>query len=137
LIHDWSKSIESEASGITLPARTDQLKEEDFTNLCTVFKNTIFEVVYNSIIERYKVGRVRLMMSRPKTCLSWHTDSSIRLHYPIKTQPECFMVIDDEVMHLQLNDWIMADTRQPHTAFNGSLENRVHLVAVILGENNE
>lgn len=45
----------------------------------------------------------------------------------------CYMVIGDEVLHLKQNEWTMADTCKSHTAFNGSLEPRVYLVAVILG----
>jgi hypothetical protein len=72
------------------------------------------------------------MASKPKTCLSWHTDSSKRLHYPLKTQEGCFMVIEDEVFHIPKNQWWLTDTVLPHTAFNSSKELRIHLVASIL-----
>jgi hypothetical protein len=84
--------------------------------------------------QQYILGRVRIMKSEPKTCLSWHNDNSERLHYPLSTHSGCFMVIEDEVMHLEYNNWYITDTTKKHTAFNGSTNSRIHLVAVILGK---
>ena len=74
------------------------------------------------------------MQAAPKTCLSWHVDRTTRLHYPIKTQTGCFMVIEDELFHLVENEWCMTNTIARHTAFNASLESRIHLVATIIKE---
>lgn len=108
------------------------LKESDFTVLCEQFKGTAFENVYNELTTRYKLGRVRIMKSKPKTCLTWHVDSTPRIHFPIKTQEGCFMIIEDEVKHLPQQTWWSTNTILPHTAFNGSKEDRIHLVAVVL-----
>jgi hypothetical protein len=43
------------------------------------------------------------------------------------------MVIEDEVKHLEQNKWYFTNTTKEHTAFNASKENRIHLVANILG----
>jgi|TARA_R110000782_G_scaffold65551_2_gene133426 hypothetical protein len=109
-------------------------KEIDFSVLCSAFKGTLFEDIYNKLTSQYCVGRIRLMKSKPKTCLSWHTDSSPRIHYPLKTQEGCFMVINDEIKHMELNTWYWTKTTQPHTAFNASKEDRIHLVVSILGD---
>jgi len=111
--------------------KSDRLREKDFTVLCDVFKGTIFENIYNELDSKYKLGRVRIFKSEPGTCLTWHEDGCPRLHYPIKTQTGCFMVIEDEVFHMPKNKWIMADTSKHHTAFNSSNDSRIHLVAVI------
>ena len=50
-------------------------KETDFSVLCSAFTGTLFEKLYDNLISHYRVGRIRLMKSKPKTCLSWHTDS--------------------------------------------------------------
>jgi hypothetical protein len=133
LIWDWDNSY-TENGKMVINKRPIPLAEEDFTVLCTPFKNTKFELVYNSLAEKYHLGRVRIMNSKTKTCLTWHTDTSPRVHYPIKTQEGCLMVIDDEVQYLEKNTWWWTNTLVPHTAFNGSKEERMHLVAVILGE---
>jgi hypothetical protein len=135
LQYDWDNKItlfENGIEKIVVEKFKNPRKEEDFTILCDVFRDTIFEEVYNSLKERYKTGRIRLMKSKPKTCLSWHTDTSIRLHYPIKTQEGCFMVINDEIQHLSQNTWWWTNTLVPHTAFNSSKEERIHLVVNIL-----
>ena len=94
----------------------------------------MFENVYHELEKVYDIGRVRIMKSKSKTCLTWHKDDTPRVHYPIKTQRGCFMVIEDEIMHLEQNKWYWTDTIVKHTAFNSSLEDRIHLVVTILGE---
>jgi hypothetical protein len=137
LTHDWNNAVETiDESGnnkLIVPLHENLLHEEDFTVLCKQFENTAFEKIYKLLSQKYKLGRVRLMKSIPKSCLSWHTDSSPRIHYPIKTQEGCFMVIEDEVKHLESTKWYWTNTIKTHTAFNASKEDRIHLVAVILG----
>jgi hypothetical protein len=135
LYYNWDNPTIVNANGmtdITIPKYDTPLEESDFSVLCTVFKNTKFEALYNTLAARYKLGRVRFMRSEPKTCLSWHVDSSRRLHFPLKTAEGCLMVIEDEVMHLPVNQWTMTNTVIPHTAFNGSKGTRIHIVASIL-----
>ena len=131
LVYDWDKSYTVNGE-LIVPKRSNVLKEEDFVVLCSQFKNTLFEEVYNELNKKYVLGRVRIMKSKPKTCLSWHTDSSPRIHYPMKTQEGCLMVIDDQIQHLTKNTWWWTDTRFSHTAFNSSKEDRTHLVVVVL-----
>lgn len=134
LTHDWDNSqiiTETGEKKRVLKEREKRLHETDFKFLCNQFKGTLFEDVYYSLSSRYKLGRVRLMKSESKTCLSWHTDSTARIHYPIKTQTGCFMIIENEIMHLPQNTWWYTNTIPYHTAFNASLESRIHLVAVV------
>ena len=101
--------------------------------LCDVFKGTSFELAYNAIETKYAVGRVRLMKSKPYTCMNWHIDPIPRLHYPIQTDEACLMIIEDEVYHLPLERWTFAHTdKGKHTALNASDIDRIHLVADIL-----
>lgn len=50
----------------------------------------------------------------------------------MKTQEGCYMVIEDEVKHLPQNTERPTDTTVNHTVFNGTKENRLHLVVSIL-----
>ena len=129
---DWDNKTIDTNGKIIVPQRDIPLMEENFTELCTPFKGTLFEDVYTQLSTKYKLGRVRIMNLKPKTCLSWHIDDTPRIHYPMKTQEGCFMVIDDEIKFLNQNTWWHTNTLKPHTAFNGSKENRYHLVATIL-----
>lgn len=136
LYYDYDKLIETtDENGYTkevIPLREKQLQEQDFVQLCDVFKGTEIEQFYNHLTTKFKVGRVRFMKSKVKTCLSWHADTSPRLHYPVKTQEGCFMVIDGEIKHLKQNHWYLTDTTKKHTAFNSSTEERIHIVAAVL-----
>lgn len=131
LYYDWDKKY-FDNNKLVIPERTEKLVEADFTVLCNQFKGTLFEEVYMQLTRFYKVGRVRIMNLKPKTCLTWHVDDTPRIHFPMKTQTGCFMVIDDEVKFLEPNTWWYANTLNLHTVFNGSKENRYHLVAAIL-----
>ena len=131
LFYDWDNSYH-ENGQLVVPKREKELKEEDFTVLCQGFKDSLFEEVYNHLTKKYTLGRIRIMKSKPKTCLTWHVDDTPRIHFPMKTQDGCFMVIENESKHLEKNNWYFTNTVLPHTAFNGSKEDRIHLVAVIL-----
>lgn len=133
--YDWSKAEFNESGELkTIPKRETPLLETDFTIVCSQFLGTPLEAVFNMLSKRYHIGRVRLMRLRPKACLSWHKDTSTRLHYPLKTQFGNFMIIDDEIVHLEQDVWYIADTTKYHTVFNGSHSIRIHLVAEIFGE---
>lgn len=133
LKYDWSRCTVNEDGSRDVPLRDNPLKESDFTEVCDVFKGTAFENIYYGLTQKYEVGRVRIMIMEPSTCLTWHGDTEERIHYPIKTQEGCFMVIENEVKHLKQNKWYYTKTLKKHTAFNGSNEQRIHLVANILG----
>jgi hypothetical protein len=138
LIYDWNQSydeIDEFGNKKTVLVKFENpYVESDFKFLCNQFKGTLFENVYYALEKVYNIGRVRIMKSKSKTCLTWHKDDTPRVHYPIKTQRGCFMVIEDEILHLEQNKWYWTDTLVKHTAFNSSLEDRIHLVVTILGE---
>jgi hypothetical protein len=138
LYYDWSSAKEITNPDGTLqivsPKYDVPLQEEDFSVLCTQFEGTLFEEVYKELSKKYKLGRVRIIKMGLRYCMSWHNDTSPRLHFPIKTQQGCFMVIEDEVKHLEQGEWWITDTTNYHTAFNASSEERIHLVAAILGK---
>ena len=102
--------------------------------LCDIFIGTTFEKIFNELASIFRLGRVRLMKSKPGACMTWHKDPITRIHYPIKTQPGCLMIIQDEVMQLPLEEWYLTNTTVFHTALNGSKEPRIHLVADLLPE---
>lgn len=101
--------------------------------LCDVFKGTLFNHAYCVLETKYTVGRVRLLKSKPYTCMNWHIDPIPRIHYPIQTNEACLMIIEDEVYHLPKDQWTFAHTdKGNHTALNASNIDRIHLVADIL-----
>jgi hypothetical protein len=134
LERDWSKStIIENKIGQTIQVNKKPIifKESDFTYLCDIFRNTEFEKVYNMLTSKYNVGRIRIMKMDPKNCMSWHKDSTKRVHYVLSTTRGANLVVEDEVKFLELNSWYLVDTTKHHTAFNASMHSRIHLVAVI------
>ena len=131
LIYDWHNSYKN---GNGIVKFCPVLKESDFIYICNQFKGTLFEEVFILLKEKYNVGRIRIMTSPPKTCLTWHTDDDgYRLHYPLNTDEGCIMVIENEAKHLQKNKWYITNTLKPHTAFNGTRNlERIHLVGSII-----
>lgn len=108
------------------------IPEESFTSISNIFKNTVFETITNELRTSYRLGRFRVMISKRSSCLSWHMDEQPRLHYPLKTQRGCFMIVEDEPRHLKKGVTYLVDTVKWHTAVNASREIRIHLVANIL-----
>ena len=113
--------------------RDKPIEESKYTELLPEFKGTYFEEVFNTLRERFKLGRVRILLKEPRTTLSWHRDPEPRLHIPIITNPGSIMVIDNVAKHLPADGsvWITNNTKY-HNAFNGGEENRIHLVACVL-----
>ena len=134
LERDWAKStIVENKIGQTIQVNKKPIifKESDFTYLCDVFRNTEFEKIYNMLISKHNVGRIRIMKMDPKNCMSWHKDNTKRIHYVLSTTRGANLVVEDEVKFLELNSWYLVDTTKHHTAFNASMNSRIHLVAVI------
>ena len=119
---------------IRVPRFENPLQEKDFTETCSVFQGTVFEEMLNELKSKYSIGRTRIMMLQPRYTMSWHCDTENRLHFPIKTQAGCHMIIEDEVLSLQQDTWYWTETSKYHTALNASSESRIHVVSVLVEE---
>ena len=114
--------------------KDQRLLERDFNIVSPTFKDTIFENLYEKLKQKHNIGRLRIMKMNPRNCLSWHKDTTPRLHIVLNSQEGNFMVIEDEIRHLpQYTCWI-TDTTNNHTAFNSSNDMRIHIVGVILDD---
>ena len=115
--------------------RENFVDESQYTEFVEKYKGTYFEEIYNTLSEKYIIGRFRLLLLEPRTSLSWHRDPEPRLHIPVITNPGAHLVIGDGLMHLPADGHVwFTDTRNYHTVFNGGEENRIHLVGTFLGE---
>jgi len=94
------------------------------------YNQPIFDIPYiNSIIEEHHLYRVRLMVLKPKRCYTYHYDLTKRFHIPIKTNDKCFFIVDKKVMQFPADgNYYILDTTKNHTALNGSMEDRLHLI---------
>ena len=125
----WTKP-DSTGKEVTREKSIDETKYSEFVKL---FDDTYFKEVYDTLLQKYKLGRIRLLWKLPRTTLSWHRDPEPRMHIPIITNPGCIMVIDNVAKHMPADGsvWITNNTKY-HNAFNGGEENRIHLVACVL-----
>ena len=113
-------------------SRDKPIDESLYTEFVKDFEHTYFKEVYDILSSKFKLGRIRILLKKPRTTLSWHRDPEPRLHIPIITNPGCLQVIENVAKHLPADGsvWITNNTKY-HNAFNGGEENRVHLVACL------
>lgn len=126
LIYDWDNfdpKIHSEP-----PKRDVVLSEKLFDVTCDIFKGNYIGHVVEKVKQQYGAYRGRFMMMKYKTCLSMHVDETPRLHIPIITNPDSFMVIDDQICRFPFGKAYIANTLLPHTAVNAGKKDRTHLV---------
>ena len=93
----------------------------------------LFDIPYtNSIIKDLGMYRTRLMRMHSKTCYSYHIDPTQRIHIPLITNDNCFMVIDDEVIRYPADgNYYIMNTTKIHTAVNASFKERIHIVGCV------
>ena len=113
--------------------RDQTIDESKYTEIVPEFKNTYFEEVYNLLRQKFKLGRVRILLKEPRSTLSWHRDPEPRLHIPIITNPGCKMVIEDVAKHMPADGSVtITNNTKYHNFFNGGEQDRIHLVACVL-----
>jgi len=113
-------------------AKDELIDESEFTELVDVFKGTYFETIHKELSARYPIGRVRILEKDSFNCNSWHRDPEPRIHIPIYTNPGALLIINHHCTHLPADGSVyFTDTRGYHTALNGGIESRTHLVATL------
>jgi hypothetical protein len=113
-------------------ASEDYVDEAQFSKFDPKYANTYFEDVHQELTKRFPIGRMRVLSKDIYNCNSWHRDPEPRLHIPIVTNPGALFVVNHHVTHLPADGTVyFTDTRGYHTAINGGLERRVHIVAVL------
>ena len=114
-------------------SRDMDIDESKYTQLVPDFENTYFNEVYRILSEKFKLGRVRLLIKEPRSTLSWHKDPEPRLHLPIITNLGCSMVIENVAKHLPADGHVtITNNTKYHNFFNGGEQARIHLVACVL-----
>lgn len=126
---NWTKK--QKRAGELPPLRTRKVTEKDFNKIVPELKGLYLYEILEHLQRKFNIGRTRLMLSKPKTCLTWHKDSTYRIHLPIFTQEGCIMVWENCTLHMPQGSLYWADTTKLHTAFNGSFKERIHLVATV------
>ena len=114
--------------------REPYIDESRYTLFNDKLNNTYFKHVYEKINKFFEIGRCRVIKMPPRTTLSWHRDPEKRLHIAIKTNHGARMFIEHTGYHIPADGNIyVTDNTKYHTAINGGEEDRIHLVATVLG----
>lgn len=107
--------------------RLSGFKETDFT--IPLFPQLEYT---NKVIDLLGMFRTRVMVLKPKRCYTYHRDLTKRIHIPVVTNDKCMFIIDDIVHRYPADgNYYEVDTTLPHTALNGSREDRIHIVGCI------
>lgn len=111
--------------------RIDDLDEKDETLYKHINKN-LKNTEIEKLILNYSGFRSRIMILPPKQCYSIHADPTLRIHIPITTNDQCWMVWPEynDCQHMYSGGEYLTDTTKKHTFINGSTQPRIHLVIV-------
>jgi len=117
----------------TSNGRIDELPEKNEELYCHV-NPSLKDTELEKLIKRYNGFRTRIMVLDSRKCYSVHSDPTPRIHIPIETNDQCWMVWpdDSECYQLPLGSAYWTDTRKNHTFLNGSTKTRIHIVMGIL-----
>lgn len=104
-----------------------QHKEPDFIH--PIFPELKYT---NKVLFDLGMCRSRLMKLKPSACYSYHKDASERIHIPLITNENCFMIIEDELFRYPADgSHYLINTTKMHTAINASKEDRIHIVGCV------
>ncbi len=103
-----------------------------YSEFVPAYKGTYFETVHQALVERFPIGRMRILQKSLYNCNSWHRDPEPRLHIPVISNPGSLFIVNHHCTHLPADGSVyFTDTRGYHTALNGGLYPRVHIVAAL------
>lgn len=103
--------------------------ERGFNVFNEEFSGSYIEMIYKNL--PLPIGRFRIMRVKSRTCYSVHVDTTKRIHIPLITNEQALMIFpsEKEIVHLPIDNIWLTDTTIQHTAMNGGLKDRYHLVA--------
>lgn len=117
---------------LTGVGRIKQLENSNEQAYCVInpeLNGTLLEYY----IKKYNGFRTRIMVMPEKHCYSIHPDLTPRIHIPIVTNNQAWMIwpYSNQCHQLTEGNVYWTDTRKFHTFINGSTVNRIHLVMCV------
>ncbi len=139
----WSPSYPTVQSGISVDCQDlnnylnacgggfTAEQEKSFNTLHSFYKNTYMEELLLKF--DFSVFRLRWMILFGKGCYSFHRDWTTRVHIPIITNAQAYLIFKEptKAYHLSVGKTYLVDTTQTHSGMNGHNEWRVHLVGCV------
>ena len=86
----------------------------------------------NKFMSDHNMYYTRVMHLSPKRCYGHHQDTKKRIHIPLVTNEDAWLIVNKQVHHIPANgNYYIVDTTQMHTAINTSSLERLHIVGNI------
>lgn len=101
--------------------------EKSYSHIPEKLQGSLLE----KLIKKYNGFRTRIMIMEPRKCYSIHRDIFHRIHIPIVTNQQCWMIWphDNYCSQLIAGNVYQTDTTQPHTFINAhNEEKRIHII---------
>ncbi len=112
--------------------REDLVDEALYSEFVPEYEDTYFKYVHQTLSKLATIGRMRVLSKGLYNCNSWHRDPEPRIHIPVISNPGSVFVVNNHCTHLPADGSVyFTDTRGYHTAFNGGMQQRVHIVAAL------
>lgn len=110
----------------------EELEEQDEKKYCYL-NRSLENTAIGSIIKKYKAYRARIMLMSPRRCYSVHKDPTPRIHIPIVTNDQCWMIWPTQQFCMKLKPEFLywTNTTKEHTFLNGGTEDRIHIVMCV------
>jgi hypothetical protein len=127
------QSLESDPNNwIAGVGSVEELAEKEEKKYC-ILNSALKGTYIEKLINQHSAYRTRIMIMPPRQCYSVHADPSQRIHIPIITNDQCWMIWPhhNTCYRLETERAYITNTTMPHTFINGGLENRVHIVMCI------
>lgn len=129
MLQTLQEGVEDWCTGVGSIEKLNIKQEDDYLHIQPSLKGSLIE----ELILGLKGYRTRIMRMKPISCYSVHKDFSPRVHIPITTNAESFMIWPIHQVTTQLKPGIIywTDTTKSHTAINGGDTDRIHIVTCI------
>ena len=124
------QGVEDWHTGVGQVEALEDKTEDDFVHIQPSLQGSLIE----KYIKKYKGFRARIMAMNPKSSYTVHKDFTPRVHIPIVTNQNAWMVWPNHQRCFQLKAGAVyyTDTTKHHTALNGSMDEvRIHIVMCI------
>lgn len=132
-----AEDIWLDASGSLLTTGRTESEFTEWNPNCPAYLKQIIQELETKF--KFTAGRIRIMRLLSKRGLTVHLDAESRYHLVLKTNPFCYMFHVDKSNkpvgeHIPADGYFYwVDTTQGHFVYNGSREDRIHLVINKLG----
>jgi hypothetical protein len=107
----------------------EELEEKDELKYA-IINHSIEHTEIAKIIQKYQGFRARIMRMDSRRCYSVHKDPTARIHIPIETNDQCWMVwpYNNLCASMPTGNIYFVDTTKSHTFLNAGLDPRIHLM---------